>query len=198
MDIIDAYAYDIEPSEKVTTPSGYLQLPFESMFSSALSAVISLRSTRQSSVELIAADNIRAILSYFGLTKSDLARILQVSRPALYAWLNGESEPSPHNLRTIRKLYSLMEPLGTETWFPIFYGYIERPVGAFKKSLLEALSEPEFSEEEIRAMVKEIRQMSQKRAERLAENEAKSKVILSEESKKKILEDNLLSIYRGV
>jgi predicted Zn-dependent peptidase len=71
-------------------------------------------------------------------------------------------------------------------------------VGAFKKSLLEALSEPEFSEEEIRAMVKEIRQMSQKRAEQLAENEAKSKVILSEESKKKILEDNLLSIYRGV
>jgi len=106
-------------------------------------------------------------------------------------------EPSPDNLRTIRKLYSLIEPLGTETLFPIFYGYIERPVGAFKKSLLEALSEPEFSDEEIRAMVKEIRQMSQKRAERLAENEAKSKVILSEESKKKILEDNLLSIYRG-
>jgi len=43
-------------------------------------------------------------------------------------------------------------------------------------------------------MVKEIRQMSQKRAERLAESEAKSKVILSEESKKRILEENLLSI----
>jgi len=196
MDVIDIYG--IESSEKATTPSGYIEKEFERMFSSALSHIISLGSNVQSSVEPIAADKIRAILSYFRLSKSDLARILQVSRPALYAWLNSESEPSPDNLRTIRKLYSLMEPLGTETWFPIFYGYIERPVGAFKKSLLEALSEPEFSEEEIRAMVKEIRQMSQKRAERLAENEAKSKVILSEESKKKILEDNLLSIYRGV
>ena len=100
-------------------------------------------------------------------------------------------------MRTIQKLYSLIEPSETGTWSPIFYGYIEKPFGAFKKSLIEALSEPELDEEEIRAMVKEIRQMSQKRAKRLAESEAKSKVILSEESKKKILEDNLLSIYRG-
>ena len=63
-----------------------------------------------------------------------------------------------------------------------------------KNLIFEALSEPELDEEEIRAMVKEIRQMSQKRAERLAKSEAKSKVILSEESKKRILEENLLSI----
>jgi len=97
-------------------------------------------------------------------------------------------------MRTIHKLYSLIEPSETETWSPIFYGYIKRPLREFKKSLIEALSEPELDEEEIRAMVKEIRQMSQKRAERLAKSEAKSKVILSEESKKRILEENLLSI----
>ncbi len=140
------------------------------------------------------AEKLSAIFAFFGLSKSDLARILHVSRPSFYAWLKGQSEPGSEDMRTIHKLYSLIEPSETETWSPIFYGYIKRPLREFKKSLIEALSEPELDEEEIRAMVKEIRQMSQKRAERLAKSEAKSKVILSEESKKRILEENLLSI----
>ena len=140
------------------------------------------------------AEKLSAIFAFFGLSKSDLARILHVSRPSFYAWLKGQSEPGSEDMRTIHKLYSLIEPSETETWSPIFYGYIKRPLREFKKSLIEALSEPELDEEEIRAMVKEIRQMSQKRTERLAESEAKSKVILSEESKKRILEENLLSI----
>ncbi len=144
------------------------------------------------------AEKLSAIFAFFGLNKSDLARILYVSSASLYAWLNGQGEPGLENMRTIQKLYSLIEPSETGTWFPIFYGYIEKPLGAFKKSLIEALSEPELDEEEICAMVKEIRQMSQKRAERVAENEAKSKVILSEESKKRVLEENLLSIYKNM
>ncbi len=142
------------------------------------------------------AEKLSAIFAFFGLSKIDLAQILHVSRPSLYAWLNGQSEPGLENMRAIQKLYSLIEPSETGTWSPIFYGYIEKPLGAFKKNLIEALSESELDEKEIRAMVKEIRQMSQKRSERLAESEAKSKVILSEESKKKILEDNLLSIFK--
>ena len=106
------------------------------------------------------AEKLSAIFSFFGLSKSDLARILHVSRPSLYAWLKGQSEPGLENMRTIQKLYSLIEPSETGTWSTIFYGYIEKPFGAFKKSLIEALSEPELDEEEIRAMVKEIRQMS--------------------------------------
>ena len=140
------------------------------------------------------AEKLSAIFGFFGLSKSGLARILHVSRSSLYAWLKGQSEPGSEDMRTIHKLYSLIEPSETGTWSPIFYGYIERPLREFKKSLIEALSEPKLDEEEIRAMVKEIRQMSQKRAERLAKSEAKSKVILSEESKKRILEENLLSI----
>ncbi|HOE99405.1 MAG TPA: helix-turn-helix transcriptional regulator [Rectinema sp.] len=199
MDVIDTYVYGVESSERATTPSGYMEKIFESIFSSAsaFSSIMSLDRTVQFPIEPIVSDKIRAIISFFGLSKSDLARILHVSRPSLYAWLKGQSEPGLENMRTIQKLYSLIEPSETGTWYPIFYGYIEKPFGAFKKSLIEALSEPELDEEEIRAMVKEIRQMSQKRTERLAESEAKSKVILSEESKKKILEDNLLSIYRG-
>ena len=90
------------------------------------------------------AEKLSAIFSFFGLSKSDIARILHVSRPSLYAWLKGQSEPGLENMRTIHKLYSLIEPSETGTWSTIFYGYIEKPFGAFKKSLIGALSEPEL------------------------------------------------------
>lgn len=133
---------------------------------------------------------IRDIMHYFGLSVSDFAKIMHTKRFTVFAWLSGKKEPDMYK---IQKLYSLVNK---ENWFPIFHGYIERPIGRFNKSLIEALSEPDLDEEEIKNMVDEIMKMSVERVKHIARNECR--LIISEESKKKILNENLIIIYNGV
>ncbi len=131
---------------------------------------------------------IKEILHYFGLSVSDFAKIMHAKQSTVYMWLNGKKEP-----KKIQKLYSLVDK---ENWFPIFHGYIERPIGKFDKSLIEALSEPDFDEEEVKNMVDEIRKISIERVKHIARDECR--LTISEESKKKILNENLIIIYNGV
>lgn len=131
---------------------------------------------------------IRDIMHYFGLSVSDFAKIIHVKQSTVYMWLNEKKEP---RIKKIQKLYSLVDK---ENWFPIFHGYIERPIGKFDKSLIEVLSEPDFNEEEVKNVVDEIRKMSIERTKRID----KSKSNISEETKNRILDENLLVIYGGV
>lgn len=184
----------LEPSICSTTPSVAVVSPLDGKFSSAMTIIITPEIYLQPQSEVLVSEKLRAILDCFGLNKSDLARILGVSRPAVYAWLAGQSEASEDNLRVIQDLYSMVEPSEQGSWFPIFHSYLERPIPPFKKSLIDMLADPQIDVKEVRGVVRTLRQMSQKRSEKLAESEAKSRVIHTSESQQRILDENLLGI----
>ena len=48
-----------------------------------------------------------AIRSNFGFNVSDLARVLRVQRPTIYAWGNDDATPHPSNMQRIREVYDL-------------------------------------------------------------------------------------------
>ena len=82
------------------------------------------------------ADLVRRIRDAFGLNMTELATILDVSRPTVYAWLNGQ-EPQPEAVARILRLSRAADrfsALGVETAI----SYVRQPMfeGA---SLLELL-----------------------------------------------------------
>ncbi len=88
----------------------------------------------------------------------------------------------------------MVELLKSGTWSPIFHGYLERPIAPSKKSLIDMLSDPKIDTDEVRGVVKALRQMSEKRTKKLAESESKSRIVHTMETQKRILEENLLGI----
>jgi hypothetical protein len=84
-------------------------------------------------------EGLPAIQHYLSLNLSDLATVLQVSRPTIYAWLRDESTPQAHNMSRMGLLYRM-----AKTWS----GMSQKPLGSYLKrpvvrgrSLLSLLSE---------------------------------------------------------
>ncbi len=104
-------------------------------------------------------NDMRAALS---LTKSQLAHILNISRPTLYEWLK-DNEPSEHNAA---RLHRLMEVLG---WahisgaFPLNARFVRTPMAVGKPSLLEQLSGDLQNDQPIRSTIEEARRLSTER-----------------------------------
>lgn len=77
MDVIDTYVYGVESSERATTPSGYMEKIFESIFSSAsaFSSIMSLVELFSFLLSLLYQIRFEQLSPFFGLSKSDIARI---------------------------------------------------------------------------------------------------------------------------
>jgi len=187
--------------ERTTTTSGFDFTPYLKDYSSPSFQIEDLKSNnigRQKHIsEASIPEQLSALQKYFGLSKSDLARILHVTRPALYAWFDGTSEPSAENAQRIKVLCSLVDTAVAENCRPLFHAYIERPVASFTRSLLEALSENHINPEDIHAMTAVIRKMTEERAARISKNRQLEAGVFSEAEQQQILDANLLAIQSG-
>ena len=138
---------------------------------------------------------VRIMLDCFGLSKSDLSKILGITRPALYAWLDGQSEPNVENIRRLHAIYEVIREWPEAEQQPLSHAYIERPVAGFSHSLIEALPSTDIDAEEVRAMVRVIRSMTAERDARIGKNRPKVEIAAySKGEQRQILEDNLLAI----
>ncbi len=86
---------------------------------------------------------------YLSLNLSELAMVLQVSRPTIYSWLRDQSSPQAQNLARIRQISKLAK---------IWPGISRRPVGLHLKtpvmdgrSILDLLSQDQIDSELARA-----------------------------------------------
>jgi transcriptional regulator with XRE-family HTH domain len=52
-------------------------------------------------------ERMAALRRYLSLNITDLAKVLRVERPTIYAWLQGSSAPHPGNLKRLEKMYRL-------------------------------------------------------------------------------------------
>lgn len=187
--------------ERTTTTSGFDFTPYLIDYSSPSFQIEDSKSNKIGNQKHVSEasipEQLAALQKYFGLSKSDLAKVLHITRPALYAWFAGESEPSAENAQRIKMLYSLVDTAAAKNGRPLFHAYIERPVACYTRSLLEALSENYINPEEICAMTAVIRKMTEERADRISKNRQLETGVFSEIEQQQILDANLLAIQSG-
>lgn len=127
----------------ITVPSVYFQIGKKS-------------SERYVSVQ----EKINAILSFYNLGKSHLSKIMGVSRPALYAWIDGKSNPDEKNWDKINQLYTIAKAINCSLGHSIYHGFIDRPIFGYKESLLNALSKNSKLGPDIEEQIKTAYKMS--------------------------------------
>ncbi|WP_297646982.1 hypothetical protein [uncultured Treponema sp.] len=87
------------------------------------------------------ADKIQKVLSFYNLGKSHLCKIIGISRPALYAWLDGSSEPDIENFAKVDQLYSMARELDISGNQTIYHGFVDKPLPGEGKSLYQLFIE---------------------------------------------------------
>lgn len=141
------------------------------------------------------SEQVRQILEFFGFSKSELAKIMAVSRPALYAWLDGESEPARENADRLGALAAMALDFDAKSSRPLFHGYIDRPIPGYSKSLLEMLAEPGSEPGLMRTMIEHILSMTRDREKRIADSRNLTDPPLpNHKTQDRNLEDNLSAI----
>lgn len=86
-------------------------------------------------------EKIQKVLSFYNLGKSHLCKIAGVSRPALYAWIDGSSEPDTENFAKVEQLYSVARELDIGGDQSIHHGFIDKVLPGEMKSLYQLFVE---------------------------------------------------------
>jgi len=133
-----------------------------------------------------------AVCTVLGLSKSEVARILGVSRPALYAWINGESEPQGANAERLRGLGRLAAGVCRDTHRPLFHGYVSEALPGEPSSLLDLLLAGAWDEPRLGRLFAEARRLTTARDARIARSKPSS--MPSEAVQEDILSDNLKAL----
>jgi hypothetical protein len=85
-----------------------------------------------------------SIRRYFSLNVTELARVLRVERPTVYAWLSSKTEPHQANMDRIGQVYQLARKWRQLSALPIG-SFMHAPIEG-SKSLLDALSQGQIDE----------------------------------------------------
>ncbi len=103
-----------------------------------------------------------------GLGKSDIARILGISRPTLYSWIKGASEPrdSDHPER-LRRLGELTAEICKESKRPLYHRFVEEPLPNQPISIFNLLLAEDWDIAELRKLLAEARRLTSERDQRL-------------------------------
>lgn len=127
-----------------------------------------------------------------GLGKSQVARILGVSRVTLYDWLSGKREPKEgDNSERLRALGALAAEVCTATQRPIYHRFVEHPLPGQPASILDLLMQPEWDLARIRKLLHEARRLTTERDQHIATNSPPAKT--SESERYDIYIDNMIA-----
>ena len=87
------------------------------------------------------AEKIQKVLSFYNLGKSHLCKITGISRPALYAWIDGSSEPDTKNFAKVEQLYAIARELDVVGNQSIHHGFVDKALPGESKSLYQLFIE---------------------------------------------------------
>jgi hypothetical protein len=109
-------------------------------------------------------DHASLVSSFLGLGKTDVARILGVSRPTLYSWISGESEPQEgYSSHLLERLGRIIAPFAIATKRPLYHRFVEHPLPGRNKSLREVLMSKSWDDLLITDMVAQARELTDQR-----------------------------------
>ena len=91
------------------------------------------------------ARQVRELQAALSINKSELSRILGVSRPTVYDWLD-DGEPNADNRARIRTLMRLLAESGVSADNPLFPRFVRSALEPGNQILLDVLSEETIDE----------------------------------------------------
>ena len=95
------------------------------------------------------ARQVRELQAALSLNKSELARILRVTRPTVYDWLDG-GEPNADNVARIGQLLRLVAQARVSSRNPLFPRFVRSPLDAGGQALLDLLGDEVIAEPAVR------------------------------------------------
>lgn len=104
------------------------------------------------------ADQAREVLAALSIHKTQLAKILGVSRPTLYDWLHGK-EPKVANAQRLTTLVRLLTSAGVTSAQPVRPRFVRQPLIEGAPSLLEALSAEPIDERLVAVLAQEAKSL---------------------------------------
>ena len=102
------------------------------------------------------ADQVRELQTALSVNKSELARILRVSRPTVYDWLDG-GQPNAGNRARIRTLLRLLWESGVRPANPLFPRFVRSGLEPGGRPLLDVLVEERVDEAAVRRAVGRVK-----------------------------------------
>ena len=139
------------------------------------------------------ADKIKKVLKFYSLGKKHLCKIVGITRPALYAWLDGSSNPDKTNFFKIEQMYSISNNIDKNNTHNIFNDFIDYPLPGYSQSLLDTLiSSKDLNTNYVINYIKEAYTISVKREENIKLiNDSSFKIKHSEAEQNLNLEENI-------
>jgi hypothetical protein len=105
------------------------------------------------------AEQAREVMAALALNKKQMAEVLKVTRPTLYAWLDG-AEPSPENTVLLMTLLRLMDKSGVQGAEPLNARFVRHRVEEDVPALLELLYAEIWDEGRIARSLTEARMLT--------------------------------------
>ena len=130
-----------------------------------------------------------------GLGKSDIARILGISRPTLYSWIKGDSEPRDNDHpERLRLLGELTRQICKDTARPLYHRYVVDPLPNQTNSIFSLLQTEHWDEAKLSKLLTEARQLTTERDSRLGHDRP---VNISKAKQENNLLDNGIALNLG-
>lgn len=135
-------------------------------------------------------ESARLIAQRLSLNKSDLAKLFSISRPTLYSWISGDSEPREelHRLR-LSFLGGIASDLFRGNSRPLYHRFVYEPMPGETDSIFEGLGEETWDEDALRRLFRKAESLTLKRDEHLTTAHRSTP-----DAQEQNLQDNLLSL----
>ena len=127
------------------------------------------------------ARQVRELQAALSLNKSELARILRVTRPTVYDWLDG-GEPNADNVARIGQLLRLVSQGRVSSRNPLFPRFVRSPLDAGGAALLDLLGEETIGEPAVRDAIQRAKGLGDALDTRRRQREARLRAADFEES----------------
>jgi hypothetical protein len=120
------------------------------------------------SVSVPLREHAARISADLGLGKSDIARIFDISRPTLYSWIKGETEPKEgRQAERVRQLGELVAAVSLPNPAPIYDRFVEYALPGETSSILDYLRQPEWDKATLQRLLTDARRLTDDRSRRL-------------------------------
>ena len=126
------------------------------------------------------ARQVRELQAALSVNKSELARILRVSRPTVYDWLDG-GEPNADNRSRIRTLLRLLSESLVSANNPLFPRFVRSALEPADRSLLELLGEEAIDEVTAKNAIRRVKALGDAVGAQREEREARLRAVGFEE-----------------
>ena len=116
------------------------------------------------------AEQVQELLAALSLNKSQLAKILRVTRPTIYEWLRG-NRPNPANAKRLSTLLLILDRASVSSLTPLNARFVRQPAESGALSLIDQLVEEQINEDRLVQVIKQVQDLGDKASQMRASRE---------------------------